>query len=126
LEKSNFSEISSARTFGFLKDVNSLKASGLALGGSLDNAVVLDEALVLNPDGLRYSNEFVRHKVLDAIGDFKLAGLEIQGHFRLHRAGHEIHRKLLAEILSSTANYEIVTQEEQYPVTYASALALQS
>jgi len=106
--KTDFSEIASARTFGFLKDVEALKKMGLALGGSLDNAVVLDQALVLNPDGLRYPDEFVRHKVLDALGDFKLAGISINGHFKLHRAGHDLHRLLLAEIFKDPSNYEIV------------------
>ncbi len=81
---------------------------GLARGGSLDNAVVLDDALVLNPDGLRFPDEFARHKVLDALGDFKLAGIAIQGHFRLHRAGHDLHSLILAEIFKNPDNYEIV------------------
>lgn len=106
--KTDFSEIASARTFGFLKDVEALKKAGLALGGSLDNAVVLDQALVLNPDGLRYPDEFVRHKVLDALGDFKLAGISIQGLFKLHRAGHDLHKLILAEIFKDPSNYEIV------------------
>jgi len=106
--KTDFSEIASARTFGFLKDVEALKKAGLALGGSLDNAVVLDQALVLNPDGLRYPDEFVRHKVLDALGDFKLAGISIQGHFKLHRAGHDLHRLILSEVFKDPSNYEIV------------------
>jgi UDP-3-O-[3-hydroxymyristoyl] N-acetylglucosamine deacetylase len=104
-----FEEISKARTFGFMKDVEALKAKGLILGGSLDNAVVLDQAKVLNPEGLRYTNEFARHKVLDAIGDFKLAGVKILAKIRLHRAGHDLHRQILAEIFRSPSNYEIVT-----------------
>lgn len=107
----SFSEIASARTFGFLRDVEALKRAGLARGGSLDNAVVLDEALVLNPGGLRYPNEFVRHKVLDAIGDLKLAGLQFRGHFRLHRAGHELHLKLLEQIFSNPENYDVVSTQ---------------
>jgi UDP-3-O-[3-hydroxymyristoyl] N-acetylglucosamine deacetylase len=106
--KTDFSEIASARTFGFLKDVEALKKQGLALGGSLDNAVVLDQSLVMNPDGLRYADEFVRHKVLDALGDFKLAGISIHGHFKLHRAGHDLHRLILAEVFKDPSNYEIV------------------
>lgn len=106
--KTDFSEIASARTFGFLKDVEALKKAGLALGGSLDNAVVLDHALVLNSEGLRYPDEFVRHKVLDALGDFKLAGISIQGHFKLHRAGHDLHRSILAEIFKDPSNYEVI------------------
>jgi UDP-3-O-[3-hydroxymyristoyl] N-acetylglucosamine deacetylase len=106
--KTNFAEISAARTFGFLRDVEALKKMGLALGGSLDNAVVLDSALVLNPDGLRYPDEFVRHKALDALGDLKLSGIQILGSFKLHRAGHDLHRTILAEVFKDPANYEIV------------------
>lgn len=106
--KSAFEEISSARTFGFLRDVETLKKMGLVLGGSLANAVVLDAALVLNPEGLRYHDEFVRHKALDALGDFKLAGIQIQGSFKLHRAGHDLHRSILAEVFKDPANYEII------------------
>jgi UDP-3-O-[3-hydroxymyristoyl] N-acetylglucosamine deacetylase len=91
-----------------MKDVEALKRMGLARGGSFDNAVVLDDALVLNPEGLRFADEFVRHKILDAIGDFKLAGIQLQGCFRLHRTGHDVHRQLLEEIFSSPDNYEIL------------------
>ncbi|MCM2276952.1 MAG: UDP-3-O-acyl-N-acetylglucosamine deacetylase [Oligoflexia bacterium] len=104
----DFSEISRARTFGFLRDVEALKRMGLARGGSLENAVVLDDAQVLNPDGLRYSDEFARHKVLDALGDLKLAGLEIHAYFRLHRAGHDLHSQILAAIFRDPDNYEII------------------
>jgi UDP-3-O-[3-hydroxymyristoyl] N-acetylglucosamine deacetylase len=106
--KTAFEEIASARTFGFLRDVEALKKMGLVLGGSLENAVVLDSALVLNPEGLRYPDEFVRHKALDALGDFKLAGIQVQGSFKLHRAGHDLHRSILAEVFKDPANYEIV------------------
>jgi len=106
--KTSFDEISSARTFGFLRDVEALKKMGLVLGGSLANAVVLDSALVLNPEGLRYPDEFVRHKALDALGDFKLAGIQVHGSFKLHRAGHDLHRSILAEVFKDPANYEII------------------
>ncbi|MBS1963498.1 MAG: UDP-3-O-acyl-N-acetylglucosamine deacetylase [Bdellovibrionales bacterium] len=106
--KTSFEEISAARTFGFLRDVEALKKMGLILGGSLENAVVLDSALVLNPEGLRYPDEFVRHKALDALGDFKLAGIQIVGSFKLHRAGHDLHRSILAEVFKDPANYEII------------------
>lgn len=110
-----FSELASARTFGFLRDVEALKKMGLCRGGSLENAVVLDEASVLNTEGLRSPDEFVRHKVLDALGDFKLSGFTLQMKVRLHRAGHDIHRQLLAEIFKDPANYEIIetTVEEK-------------
>jgi UDP-3-O-[3-hydroxymyristoyl] N-acetylglucosamine deacetylase len=101
-------DIAKARTFGFLKDVEALKRMGLARGGSLDNAVVLDDAQILNPSGLRYPNEFARHKVLDALGDFKLAGVALQAHIRLHRAGHDVHSQLLAEIFRDADNFELI------------------
>lgn len=106
--KTSFEEIAAARTFGFLRDVEALKKMGLILGGSLENAVVLDSALVLNPEGLRYPDEFVRHKALDALGDFKLAGIQVNGSFKLHRAGHDLHRSILAEVFKDPANYEII------------------
>jgi UDP-3-O-[3-hydroxymyristoyl] N-acetylglucosamine deacetylase len=103
-----FESIASARTFGFLRDVEALKRMGLVRGGSLESAVVLDDASVLNPEGLRYPDEFVRHKVLDALGDFQLAGIAVRAHFRLHRAGHDLHSLLLAEVFKNPDNYEIV------------------
>ena len=106
--KTPFEEIAAARTFGFLRDVDALKSKGLARGGSLENAVVLDQSQILNPGGLRYTDEFVRHKVLDALGDFKLAGIAIQGFFRLHRAGHDLHSQLLTEIFKNPDHFEII------------------
>lgn len=106
--RTRFSEISNCRTFGFLKEVESLRARGLAKGGSLKTAVVLDETRVLNEDGLRCKDEFVRHKVLDAIGDFRLAGFSILGRFELYKAGHELHRRLLDKIFSDPSHYEII------------------
>ncbi len=104
----DFNEIAPARTFGFLRDYETLKQMGLARGASLENVVVLDDASVVNPDGLRFKDEMVRHKVLDSLGDFKLCGFSILGTIRLHRAGHDLHRMLLAEIFKSPDNYEIV------------------
>jgi len=98
----------SARTFGFLADEKLLRARGLALGASLENTVILDQQKLLNPEGLRFSNEFARHKVMDALGDFMLAGYPMRGFVRLHRAGHEIHRRLLVEIFQDPSCYEIV------------------
>jgi UDP-3-O-[3-hydroxymyristoyl] N-acetylglucosamine deacetylase len=97
-----------ARTFGFLAQEKLLKARGLALGASLENTVVLDQQKFLNPEGLRFSNEFVRHKVLDALGDFMLAGYPMRAFVRLHRGGHEMHRRLLVEIFENPSCYEIV------------------
>jgi UDP-3-O-[3-hydroxymyristoyl] N-acetylglucosamine deacetylase len=103
-----FSELSSARTFGFARDIDGLRRMGLARGGSLENAVVFDDAKVITPGGLRFPDECVRHKVLDALGDFKLAGIGIQAFIRLHRAGHDLHRQLLAEIFKNPDHYEII------------------
>lgn len=110
--KTPFEELAGARTFGFLKDIEALQKAGLARGGSLDNAIVLNEALILNPEGLRYPNEFVRHKILDALGDFMLAGVHLQGLVRLHRAGHDLHCQLLTEILKNPANYELLPADQ--------------
>lgn len=92
-------EISSARTFGFLKDVEYLQAKGLALGGSLKNAVILDDRRIINKDGLRFPDEFVKHKILDAIGDLSLIGIPIIGHFVAFKSGHRLNNILLKELL---------------------------
>jgi len=92
-------EISSARTFGFLKDVEYLQAKGLALGGSLRNAVILDDQKIINKDGLRFPDEFVKHKILDAIGDLSLLGIPIIGHFVAFKSGHRLNNILLKELL---------------------------
>lgn len=110
--QSNPSEISKARTFGFLKDVETLKKAGLARGGSLDNAVVLDDEKILNPKGLRYQDEFVRHKILDAIGDFALAPHAFVGSVTLVKAGHEMHAELINAVFSNPNNFEIRTLHE--------------
>ncbi len=102
------SQICNARTFGFLKDVEKLKAMKLALGGSLENAVVLDDAKILNNGGLRFSDEFVRHKVLDFIGDISLSGFRILGSFYTSHSGHSLNIKLLNKIFESEKNWELV------------------
>ena len=102
------SQICSARTFGFLKDVESLRKNGLALGGSLDNAIVLDEKNVLNENGLRFSDEFVRHKLLDFIGDISLSGYKILGSFFSSHPGHEVNNQLLKKVFQSPDNWELV------------------
>ena len=105
-----FSEIAKARTFGFLKEVEYLHANGLALGGSLDNAIVLDEFNVLNADGLRFDDEFVRHKVLDFIGDMAVMGKPIHGHFEVHASGHSLNNEFLRYLDERAADYlETVT-----------------
>ncbi|RME15778.1 MAG: UDP-3-O-acyl-N-acetylglucosamine deacetylase [Bdellovibrio sp.] len=101
-------EIASARTFGFLKDVEKLKAQGLAKGGSLENAVVLDHERVLNEEGLRFPDEFVRHKVLDALGDIVTLGYPIMGHLVLYKTGHDLMNKFVKKVLSSPQSYRIV------------------
>jgi UDP-3-O-[3-hydroxymyristoyl] N-acetylglucosamine deacetylase len=106
-------EIARARTFGFMQDVENLRAQGLGLGGSLDNAIVVDEFNVLNPDGLRYDDEFVKHKVLDAIGDLYLLGHPILGAFIAHKTGHALNNKLARELLASPSAWELVSFERQ-------------
>lgn len=95
-------EIAPARTFGFMKDVEAMRAKGLALGGSLDNAIVVGDEGVMNPGGLRFSDEFVRHKVLDALGDLVTLGRPILGHVVLFKAGHDVMNKLVRKVLEST------------------------
>jgi len=102
------SDISSARTFGFEKDVDYLRLNGLALGGSLDNAVVVGEKNILNKEGLRFDDEFVRHKILDSIGDLYLAGSPIQGYFYGHKSGHYLNNQLLRKLFSDNKNFEII------------------
>ncbi len=105
-------EIAPCRTFGFLKDVERMQAMGLALGGSLQNAVVLDDVKALNPEGLRFSDEFVRHKVLDAIGDFSLIGYPILAEIELHRAGHELQTRLVHALLEQVGAYSIYVPQQ--------------
>lgn len=108
--KQNFiNEIASARTFGFLKDVEYLKSKGLALGGSLENAVVLDDNGILNPEGLRFSNEFVRHKILDAIGDLYMLGKATFANYKAYASSHDLNHKLTLELLNNPNSYELVT-----------------
>jgi UDP-3-O-[3-hydroxymyristoyl] N-acetylglucosamine deacetylase len=111
-------ELATARTFGFLKDVEALKKKGLALGGSLDNAVVLDEREILNPDGLRFNDEFVRHKTMDAIGDLLMVGYPILGHIVLHKAGHDVMHGFVQKLLSASESYRLIELAD--PLSYAS------
>ncbi len=107
-KKSYVKEISRARTFGFLKDVQALRSMGLALGGSLENAVVIDENKILNPEGLRFENEFVRHKILDAIGDLALVGAPILGDYTAFAGSHDLNHKLTLAVLADAKNFELV------------------
>ncbi len=110
-ETSYLKEIARARTFGFMHDVEALRDSGLALGGGLDNAVVLDEYRVLNTEGLRFADEFIRHKVLDAIGDMYLLGNPLLGAFSAHKSGHALNNRLLRELLGDASAWEMVSFE---------------
>jgi len=110
-QTSYMKEIARARTFGFMQDVENLREHGLALGGGLDNAVVLDEYRVLNSEGLRFTDEFIRHKVLDAIGDLYLIGHPILGAFSAHKSGHALNNQLLRAVLAAQAAWDIVTFE---------------
>ncbi|MEE3080245.1 MAG: UDP-3-O-acyl-N-acetylglucosamine deacetylase [Bdellovibrionota bacterium] len=102
-------QIGRARTFGMLRDVDMLKRRGLIQGGSLDNAIVLDDFKVMNPDGLRFEDEFVRHKVLDTIGDVSLLGHEIAGRITTYKSGHNLHNMLCRKLLETEGAYEIVS-----------------
>ena len=102
-------EVSRARTFGFMQDVETLRGLGLARGGSLENAIVMDEYRILNPDGLRYENEFVRHKILDAIGDLYLVGHPLLASYVAHKSGHALNNQLLRALLDQPDAYEVVS-----------------
>ena len=105
-------DIARARTFGFTRDVEMMRANGLALGGGLDNAIVMDDYKVLNSDGLRYDDEFVKHKILDAMGDLYLLGKPLLASYVAFRSGHAMNNRLLRELLSHPEAYEIVTFED--------------
>lgn len=107
-----FEDVSRARTFGFVRDAKILRQAGYALGSSLDNSITVHEDKILNPGGLRYEDEFVRHKLLDAIGDLSLGGLPIWGRFRSYKGGHALNAHVLSGLFSSEANYEIVGAED--------------
>ena len=113
-------EVSRARTFGFMNQIEQLRANNLALGGSLNNAIVMDEYRILNEDGLRYEDEFVKHKILDAIGDLYLLGSSLIGAFSGHKAGHALNNKILRKLLSDDSAWEEVTfdDESQAPISY--------
>ena len=118
-------EVSRARTFGFLRDIEALRQNNLALGGSLDNAVVVDDFRVLNEEGLRYEDEFVKHKILDAIGDLYLLGRSLIGAFHGHKSGHALNNCLLRTLMADETAWEQVTFEEAEgsPISYMQPLA---
>lgn len=113
-------EVSRARTFGFMKDIEFLRENNLALGGSLDNAIVVDDDKVINEDGLRYADEFVKHKILDAIGDLYLLGHSLIGEFKGFKSGHALNNKLLLALLENEDAWEKVSfqEEEDAPITF--------
>jgi UDP-3-O-[3-hydroxymyristoyl] N-acetylglucosamine deacetylase len=119
------SEISRARTFGFMRDVEMLWKMGFALGASLDNTVAIGDDKIVNPDGLRYKDEFVRHKILDAIGDLALAGLPIIGEFRSYRGGHRMNYSALRTLFADRSNFMIVEADTVADVAREAAPALQ-
>lgn len=112
-EVSYVKDVSRARTFGFVRDVETLRGMGLARGGSLENAIVMDEYRILNPNELRYHDEFVRHKILDAIGDLYLVGHPILASYTAHKSGHALNNQLLRALLAQPEAYEIVSFETQ-------------
>ena len=116
-------EVSRARTFGFMRDIESLRAHNLALGGNLDNAIVLDDNRILNEDGLRYEDEFVKHKILDAIGDLYLLGHSLIGEFSGFKSGHALNNKLLRTLMATPSAWREVTFEslKDAPISYVPA-----
>ncbi|PKM13343.1 MAG: UDP-3-O-[3-hydroxymyristoyl] N-acetylglucosamine deacetylase [Gammaproteobacteria bacterium HGW-Gammaproteobacteria-3] len=116
-------EVSRARTFGFMKDIEMLRQNNLALGGSLNNAIVVDDDRVLNEDGLRYADEFVKHKILDAIGDLYLLGHSLIGEFIGYKSGHSLNNKLLRTLLQNPDAWELLTfdNEEDVPLSFMRA-----
>ena len=113
-------EVSRARTFGFMRDLERLRENNLALGGNLDNAIIVDDYRVLNEDGLRYEDEFVKHKVLDAIGDLYLLGYSLIGFFSGHKSGHMLNNRLLKALVAETSAWEIATFDDlgDVPIIY--------
>src|SRR5659263_207166 len=106
-------EICCARTFGFLREVEYLQAKGLGLGGSLENVIILDDEKIINKDGLRMPDEFVKHKILDAIGDLFLLGMPIIGHFVAYKSGHRLNNLLLRELMLHESSWEIITEHDR-------------
>ena len=117
-------EVSRARTFGFMEDLEELRDVGLAQGGSFDNAIVMDSFHILNDDGLRYEDEFVKHKVLDAIGDLYLLGHPLIGEFSAHKSGHALNNRLLRRLLADRSAWELISfdQEDEVPIAFGQSL----
>lgn len=119
-------EVSRARTFGFMHEIEYLRSKGLAQGGSVDNAIVVDEYRILNEDGLRYEDEFVKHKVLDAIGDLYLLGNSLIGEFKAHKSGHALNNASLRALIADPEAWEVVTFEDQTkaPISYMAPVSV--
>lgn len=115
-------QISRARTFGFMRDIEYLRDNNLALGGNMDNAIVLDEYRVLNPDGLRYEDEFVKHKILDAVGDLYMTGTPLLAEFVAFKSGHDLNNKVLVELMKHQDCWEYVTFGEEAPEGVTAAI----
>ncbi len=126
-EVSYVKDVARARTFGFMQDVENLREMGLARGGSMGNAVVMDEYRILNSDGLRYEDEFVRHKILDAIGDLYLIGHPLLATFTAHKSGHALNNALLLKLLEQPDAYEVVSFDtpESAPRSYVRQAAME-
>jgi UDP-3-O-[3-hydroxymyristoyl] N-acetylglucosamine deacetylase len=118
-------EVSRARTFGFMDDLEALRKAGLARGGSIDNAIVMDSFNILNDDGLRYKDEFVKHKILDAVGDLYLLGHPLVGAFSAHKSGHALNNQILRQLLAEEDAWELTTlkDEPDTPISFAPAIA---
>ncbi len=118
-------EVSRARTFGFMRDVELLRENNLALGGSLDNAVVVDDYRILNEDGLRYEDECVKHKILDAIGDLYLLGHSLIGSFKGYKSGHALNNALLMKLIADESAWELASFEDEYkaPISFMQAIS---
>jgi UDP-3-O-[3-hydroxymyristoyl] N-acetylglucosamine deacetylase len=116
-------EVSRARTFGFMRDLEFLRSQNLALGGTMENAIVLDDNRILNEDGLRYEDEFVKHKILDAIGDLYLLGRSIIGEFSGYKSGHSLNNQLVRKLINTPDAWEEVTFEDarSSPISYVPA-----
>lgn len=121
-------EVSRARTFGFMADFEKLQSMNLARGASLDNAIAIDDFRILNEDGLRYENEFVKHKILDAVGDLYLLGSSLVGAFSGYKSGHALNNRILRELLARKEAWEFVTYEDKQtaPIRYLQALSVES
>ncbi|NOY16247.1 MAG: UDP-3-O-acyl-N-acetylglucosamine deacetylase [Gammaproteobacteria bacterium] len=119
-------EVSRARTFGFMHDLETLRNAGLARGGSLDNAIVMDNYHILNEDGLRYEDEFVKHKVLDAIGDLYLLGHPLIGEFSAHKSGHELNNRLLRMLINDESAFEVVSFDDpkEAPIPFSGVVSV--